>query len=63
MTIIFAPERVTKNTIRFAEVLQNEMDTPKVGSLYVPKATLGVMGWSDGKKIAVELNVEGSDGN
>lgn len=38
-------EKATKNTIRFEEVLESELAAPKVGSIYVPKSTLGELGW------------------
>ena len=48
-------EKATKNTIRFTEVLKNELDAPKIGMLYVPKSTLGEVEWKDGMKISVEI--------
>ena len=58
MTVKFTMEKATKITIRFAEVLENELDAPKIGTVYVPKATLGAIGWKDGKVLAMELSVE-----
>ncbi len=57
MKVIFEMEKATKNTIKFAEMLENNLDAPKVGTLYVPKSTLGALGWSEGKKISVDLQV------
>ena len=44
MKITFELEKVTKNTIRFAEVLESELDAPKVGGIYIPKSTLAEIG-------------------
>ncbi|MBR0411515.1 MAG: hypothetical protein IJI25_11055 [Eubacterium sp.] len=57
MTVRFKQERVTKNTIKFAEVLDNSLDAAKIGSLYVQKATLKELGWQDGQELTVELAV------
>lgn len=57
MKVTFEMEKATKNTIKFSEVLENSLDAPKVGTLYVPKSTLGALGWSEGKKISVDLQV------
>ena len=58
MQVIFKMEKATKNTIRFTEVLENELDAPKIGTIYVPKATLGSIGWSEGKELVVDLKAE-----
>lgn len=55
MNVIFKMEKATKNTIRFTEQLENELDAPKIGTIYVPKATLTVLGWKDGKTLIVGL--------
>ncbi len=57
MQVKFKMEKATKNTIRFTEVLEHELDAPKTGTIYVPKATLGSVGWAEGKDIIVELSV------
>lgn len=57
MKVTFEMEKATKNTIKFAEVLESSLDAPKVGTLYVPKSTLGVLGWSEGKRISVNLQI------
>lgn len=57
MQVKFKMEKATKNTIRFMEVLANELDAPKIGTIYVPKATLGSVGWADGKQLVVDLSV------
>ncbi len=58
MQIIFAAEKATKNTVRFAEVLASETGTPKVGTVYVPKTTLTEMGFKDGQKLVLEFTVQ-----
>lgn len=54
----FTMEKATKNTIKFTEVLENELAAPTVGTIYVPKMTLGMMGWNSDKKLIVTLEVE-----
>ena len=51
-------EKATKNTIRFTEVLENELDAPKIGTVYVLKATLGAVGWKEGKVLTIEIGTE-----
>ena len=58
MKVTFKMEKATKNTIRFQEALENELDAPKVGTLYIPKVTLKELGWSEGKAVTVDINVE-----
>lgn len=58
MQVKFKMEKATKNTIRFTEVLEHDLDAPKIGTIYVPKATLGSVGWSEGKDLIVELSVK-----
>lgn len=58
MQVKFNMEKATKNTIRFTEVLENELDAPKVGTLYVPKSTLGSIGWTEGKSLVIEIKAE-----
>lgn len=58
MKILFKMEKATKNTIRFEEILENELDAPKLGSIYIPKSTLGELGWKDGKTVEIELEVK-----
>lgn len=56
MKITFEMEKATKNTIRFAEVLASELDAPKLGSIYVPKSTLGELGWKEGDTLTIEIS-------
>ena len=58
MQVIMTMEKATKNTIRFTEVLENDLDAPKIGTIYVPKSTLGTLGWKEGKKLVVTLDKE-----
>lgn len=56
-TVKFELEKVTKNTIRFREVVDSPLDVPAVGVVYVPKTTLRDIGWSDGP-LTMDLYVE-----
>lgn len=58
VTVNFTMEKATKNTIRFAEVLPNELVAPEIGTIYVPKATLGKLGWAEGKELVTTLSVK-----
>lgn len=58
MKVTFEMEKATKNTIRFAEVLESELAAPKVGSIYIPKSTLGELKWKEGMKIILEVSAE-----
>lgn len=58
MTVEFKMDRTTKNTIRFAEVTESDMDAPKIGTIYVPKATLKVLGFKDGGTLVVKISTK-----
>lgn len=58
MLVKFKMEKVTKNTIRFIEILENELDVPKIGTIYIPKATLNVMKWKENMNIGVDIELE-----
>ena len=58
MQVKFKMEKATKNTIRFTEILENELDAPKIGTLYVPKPTLSNISWADGKELIVDIKAE-----
>lgn len=58
MKVMFEVEKVTKNTIRFAEILESELSAPKIGSVYIPKSTLGEIGFKEGMKIVLEVSAE-----
>lgn len=55
--VSFKVDRVTRNTVRFEEELGSELDSPKIGTLYVPKATLAQLGYQEGDHLAVELSL------
>jgi len=59
MEIKLTPEKVTKNTIRFKEVLRSELDTPVIGTLYVQKATLKQLNYDGIKDLIVTIKIEG----
>ena len=58
MTVAFKPEKATKNTIKFAEITENDQAAPKIGMLYVQKATLQEIGWGEGKELTVDITVK-----
>lgn len=58
MKVAMNMEKATKNTIKFAEVLESELDAPSIGIIYVPKATLKAIGWKEGKTLEVEINAK-----
>ena len=58
MKVIMTMEKATKNTIRFTEILENELNAPKIGTVYIPKSTLGAIGWKEGMKLTVEFGTE-----
>lgn len=57
MKTTFTSDKVTKNTIRFNEVLASELDAPVIGTVYVPKQTLAAIGWKEGAKLTMEIAV------
>lgn len=57
MKVEFTMEKVTKNTIRFTEVMESELAAPKVGIIYVPKSTLSELEWAEGKTLVLNLEV------
>lgn len=58
VTVLFEMEKETKNTIRFKEVVADLLDTPKVGTIYVPKATLKEIGYTQGSKLSMDLYIK-----
>ena len=58
MKVTFEFEKDTKNTIRFKEVLNGPLDVANIGTLYVPKMTLKVIGYQEGQKLDVTLDVQ-----
>lgn len=57
MKVTFKMEKATKNTIKFAEVLESELAAPKVGTIYIPKSTLGELGWTETNTIEIDVNI------
>lgn len=51
MTIIMYEEKQTKNTVRFTE----NSETPKIGTIYVPKTTLQEIGYKSGMALHVAM--------
>ena len=58
MKVAFEMEKTTKNTIRFAEIMDSELDAPKIGPVYIPKSTLKELGWEEGNVLVIEVKVE-----
>ncbi len=57
MKIEFEKEKITKNTVKFSEVLEDDLTTAKIGAVYVQKAALKEIGWSGEKHLIVDLTV------
>lgn len=57
MTITLRMEKATKNTIRFEEVLESELAAPKIGNIYVPKSTLGELGWKESDTLTIDISI------
>lgn len=58
MQINFEYEKDTKNTIRFKEVLEDELDTTKVGTIYIQKSFLKELGYKKEDNITISIEVE-----
>lgn len=58
MKVTFEFEKDTKNTVRFKEVLNGPLDVANIGTLYVPKMTLKAIGYQEGQKLEVTLDVQ-----
>lgn len=56
LALVFREQKETKGTFKFEEVVDGDLAEPKIGVLYVRKATLGELGWrrGDGLRVAVE---------
>jgi hypothetical protein len=57
MEVTMRMEKATKNTIRFEEVLESELAAPKIGSIYIPKSTLGEIGWKEGLELTISIDI------
>jgi len=55
--VLFAFEKETTRTLRFKEQLDGPMDTPVIGTLYVPKVTLKALEYKEGKQLVVTIEV------
>ena len=58
VTVEMTVAKMTKNTIRFEEILDSEFAAPKVGTIYVPKSTLGELGYKEGNKLVLTVEVK-----
>lgn len=56
-TVEMRMEKATKNTVKFEEILKDDLASPKIGVLYVPKTTLSEIGWKKEKTLLVDLSV------
>ena len=56
-------ERATKNTIKFTEIVDANMNAAVIGTMYVPKVTLKALGYEDGKAITLDIGVADIDGS
>ena len=55
--INFKPEKETKNTIMFSEILEGNMTNPVIGNVYFQKESLKTMDWKEGKCISLTIAV------
>lgn len=55
--LTFTFDRETKNTIRFAEKVADQLDTPSIGTVYVAKAALKSLGWKQGNDLVLTLDL------
>lgn len=58
LVLTFAFERETKNTIRFAEQVKDQLDVPSIGTIYVAKQSLKAMGWKQGQELVLTLGTK-----
>lgn len=58
ITLVFKEERDTKNTIRFQEQVNDDLDSQKIGTVYVAKSALKEMGWKRGQNLCVTIKAE-----
>lgn len=56
LSLTFTPERETKRTWRFMEdcLLDEE---PRIGTIYIRKATLKQLGWQNGDSIILSVSL------
>lgn len=53
--VVLIAEKATKNTVKFNEESVSEFVPEKIGSVYIPKITLGELGWKPEQKISVRI--------
>ena len=53
----FTAERITKNTVRFQEQVESELDLAAIGTLYVQKSALASIGYKEGKTLTITMEV------
>jgi hypothetical protein len=58
LKLTFKQERDTKNTIRFTEVVEDELDAQKIGSIYLSKPALKELGWTRGASLELTVSVK-----
>ena len=59
--VIMRANKETKGTIRFGEIVATGKD-PIIGTLYVPKNTLNIMGFKEGMDIEIDISLK-TDGD
>lgn len=57
MEIIFQKEKETKNTVKFNEILSNDLERGHIGSLYILKDTLENLGFNESNKIKLTIDI------
>ena len=55
VNVYLKKDRETKNTFRFEEVNNTGTDTPVIGTMYIPKATLKDLDWSGDTVLQVTI--------
>lgn len=55
--VIMRANKETKGTIRFGEIVATGKD-PIIGTLYVPKNTLNIMGFKEGMDIEIDISLK-----
>ena len=55
--IVFRADKDTKNTIRFAEEVNGDLEVTKVGAIYVSKSTLKELGYTRGASLKVTIEL------
>lgn len=58
VTVEMQVGKITKNTVRFEEIVESEFVSPEIGTIYIPKSTLGKLGYKDGMKLVLTVEVK-----